>query len=178
MTNASTTPAIKHKFEAAPYEARCPYLARVIRASDALPAPADVDEFGSVGGRRVDGTVYLAPGDAILEVEAQHPKKFRGWVHVFVWHDPETGKLLRLWNPGSWVKADLKAAGLPAPLLKGSGPNAAMVRLLHALRLGVADSVKAELEDITPKTAAPAAAPVSTPAPVESASVETVAEVA
>lgn len=114
-----------------PHDSRCRYWAKVLTCEDALPAPADVKGANDIPGEylRQGEEIELFEGDCILEGEANHHSKPRGWTYsvgVVV-----NGQLC--WppfkNPG--VKDFLRAKGDKGGL-EGAGDVAAMVRYLRA----------------------------------------------
>jgi hypothetical protein len=120
----------------APADRRCRYWAKVVRAATPLPAPDSVDGANGIPSPYARlGDEELFAGDFLFEGEAEHHRKARGWDYIVSYMGPD-GKLIRC-RPGSAEKAAMKANGLPANLLPGSGDIAAMVRLAHAVRLGI-----------------------------------------
>lgn len=122
----------------APRDFRCRYWAKVIRANQPLPLPSAVDganDIPSLYARR--GEEELMSGDVLIEGEEVSHRKARGWSYwvTFV-HNGEACTT----TPGG-TKAAMKAAGMPAELLTGSGDVAACVRVVHGLRLGMADVI-------------------------------------
>ena len=76
-----------------------------------------------------------------LKGRHNHHRKTRGWTCrlTFV---TEAGDLVRVCNEDfGGIKVLLKQQGLAAEYLKGSGDVAAMVRIAHALRLGMCSSI-------------------------------------
>lgn len=124
--------------EIAPRDSRCRHWTKVIRADRPLPVPSAVAGADSIPGPYArDGLDELLPGDIIIDGEANHHRRFdRGWTYQVRALTPsgrDTGWVV----PSGEIKAALKAAGLPVPLLPGSGEVAACVRIAHAIRLGL-----------------------------------------
>ena len=122
----------------APRDSRCRYWAKVVRAGAALPLPSAVGSASDIPGayaRR--GEEELFAGDILIEGEENHPRKARGWTYWVKFMGAD-GTLQMVRDPGADEKVAMKAAGLPAELLPGSGQVAACVRLAHAVRLGIA----------------------------------------
>lgn len=122
----------------APRDSRCRYWAKVVRAGQPIPAPSAVSGANDIPvlyARK--GEEELLPGDVLIEGEEVSHRKARGWSYqvTFV-HNGEAHTT----TPGG-AKAAMKAAGLPAELLTGSGDVAACVRIVHGLRLGMADVI-------------------------------------
>jgi hypothetical protein len=125
-----------------PQDDRCRYWAKVVRANQALPTPSAVSGANDIPGAYAKkGDEELFEGDVLFEGEEISHRKARGWTYhiTFVGAD---GKA-EIVQPSSEIKAAVKTNGLPAHLLAGSGDVAAMVRIAHALRLGIALKVAA-----------------------------------
>lgn len=121
----------------APADRRCRYWAKIIRAGGALPLPSGVDGANDIPGRYYrTGEEELFPGDFLFEGEERHHRNNRGWAYWVSYCDAD-GNLRRVCNPGADEKAVMKAAGLPAQYLTGSGGVAAAVRFAHGVRLGL-----------------------------------------
>ena len=119
-----------------PKDKRCRYWAKVIRHSHTVPAPIDVNSSNDVPGPYArNGDEELAPGDCLIEGEANHHCKPRGWSYRVRWC-ADDGRV-RYFYPKAEIKAEAKAQGLSANLLKGSGDIAACIRIVWALRLGI-----------------------------------------
>lgn len=120
-----------------PADSRCRYWAKVVRAGTPLPLPSDVTGAADIPGpfsQRGDEELFL--GDFLIEGEAVHHSRNRGWYYWVTWCTGD-GKWRREEDPDSTVKSQLKAAGLPVELLPGAGTLAACVRVAHAVRLGL-----------------------------------------
>ena len=116
-----------------PQDRRCRYWAKVLRAGCALPLPSAVEGANDVPGAYLrNGEEELFPGDVLIEGEANHHVKQRGWTYNVSVCGAE-GKQSYLVTD----KTALKANGLPAHLLAGSGDVAACIRLAHAYRLNL-----------------------------------------
>jgi hypothetical protein len=113
-----------------PQDSRCRYWAKVVRASDALPMPADIDGANSVPGAYIRGDVEIFEGDYVLEGEENHHAKRRGWTYWLRTVDA-TGAIASV--PFD-TKAAIRASDADRALLLGSGDVAAMVRTIHWLR--------------------------------------------
>lgn len=123
-----------------PQDTRHRYWAKIIRDGVALPIPTSVNGANDVPGvyaRRGDEELFA--GDILIEGEERHHRKNRGWDYWISYMHAD-GKLAIVKNPGATEKATMKANGLPAHLLSGSGEVAACIRLAHAVRLGIAYS--------------------------------------
>lgn len=78
------------------------------------------------------------PNDVLFEGEANHHRRTdRGWTYWVTLVLP-CGELMRFKSGFSAQKLLLKAQGMAPELLKGSGDVAAMVRIAHGVRLGLA----------------------------------------
>lgn len=127
-----------HSVEIKPFDGRCKYWAKIVRAGKELPAPCLIQGANDVPGPYLQrGEEELLPGDALFEGESNHHRRSdRGWSYwlAFV---TETGELVRYESGFSSQKSEMKAQGLSAGLLTGSGDIAAMVRIVHGLRNGL-----------------------------------------
>lgn len=140
MTIESVSVSIK------PQDYRCRYWAKIIRAAQELPMPFGVSGANDVPGAYLrSGDEELFQGDFFISGEAVHHRKDRGWHYVLKFIDPNTGKL-RTVQAIAERKAVAKANGLPASLLSGSGEVAGLIRLAHAVRLGISIDVPADAE--------------------------------
>lgn len=120
-----------------PADRRCRYWAKVIRKETSLPKPSDVTGANDVPGAYLrTGEDELFPGDILIEGEENHHRNNRGWSYWVTYCDAE-GNARCIMNPGAEEKAAMKAAGLPAEMLAGSGQVAACIRLAHGVRLGI-----------------------------------------
>lgn len=122
----------------APRDSRCRYWAKVVRAGQALPLPSVTNGANDIPGPYArKGEEELLPGDVLIEGEEVSHRKARGWSYqvTFV-----RNGAAHTTTPGG-TKAAMKAAGMPAELLTGSGDVAACVRVVHGLRLGMADVI-------------------------------------
>ena len=120
-----------------PGDSRCRYWAKIVRANAELPKPAETDGANDISGaycKRGDEELFV--GDMLIEGEENHHRNNRGWSYWVTYCDVD-GVARRIKNPGADEKATMKAAGLPAELLAGSGGVAAAVRFAHAVRLGL-----------------------------------------
>lgn len=129
---------ISASIKVGPQDARCKYIAKLVRAGQGLPTPTTVSDLGmrALGGNLArNGLEELFPGDFLFESEEMHHRRERGYRTrvVFVADD---GELIHL-EPTAEHKAAMKAAGLAPDLLAGAGPLAACVRVAHAVRLGI-----------------------------------------
>lgn len=124
-----------HSVNVLPFDSRCRYWAKVIRANEPLPLPADVRGASDIPARYVqNGEEELLPGDILFEGEANHHRRTdRGWSYWLTAVTQE-GHLLRFSSGFGKQKAELKAQGMARDLLKGSGDIAGMVRIAHGLR--------------------------------------------
>lgn len=128
-----------HTVEIRPCDSRCRYWAKVVRADTALPMPsACTSAYDVPGPFRQRGEEELLPGDVLFEGEANHHRRTdRGWSYWVSVVD-NSGTLFRA-KSGEFgeLRKRMKAAGLVAQLLTGSGDIAAMVRIAHAVRDGL-----------------------------------------
>ena len=121
----------------APADRRCRYWAKIVRADATLPKPSETEGANDIVGAYLkNGEDELFPGDLLFEGEENHHRNNRGWSYWITYCDSE-GIARRIKNPGADEKAAMKAAGLPAELLAGSGGVAAAVRFAHGVRLGL-----------------------------------------
>ena len=144
MTLATTTTelpesapqALSASITIGPRDRRCRYWAKVVRAGTSLPAPSAVEGAASIPGPYAPhGEEELFAGDTLIEGEEIHHRKARGWTYQVAIVSPD-GTPVYI-QPDAALKATLKAGGLPARLLPGSGDVAACVRVVHAHRLGL-----------------------------------------
>lgn len=120
-----------------PVDSRCRYWAKIVRKGELLPMPSNTHGANDIPGPYVrNGEDELLPGDTLIQGEARHHRKQRGWNYA-VTYCTEAGEKLHIVNPGADVKAALKGAGVRAELLPGSGGIAACVRVRKALQLGM-----------------------------------------
>lgn len=150
-----------HSVTVKPLDPRCRYWAKVLRAGDPLPLPSNVEGANDIPGRYLQlGEEELLPGDVLLEGEANHHRNARGWTYWVTFVRPN-GALVHLTSGFSVQKKAFKAQGMPPELLTGSGDIAAMVRIAHAVRLGLRMSI--------PSQAAPEKTAVEPEVPAEPA---------
>lgn len=123
-----------------PIDSRCKYWAKIVRA-DELPTPSEVSGAGDLPGEylRVGEEVELFTGDYLVEGEANHHRRQRGWEYwvstcVVVDGVPQCIRLEEF--DGKGVKSALREAG-ERDLLRGAGKHAAVVRAIWAVSLGV-----------------------------------------
>lgn len=116
-----------------PRDSRCRYWAKIIRAGVDLPPPSAVSGASDIPGAYLrNGEDELFAGDILIEGEANHHVKSRGWTYWVTVCGPDGSERMLTAN-----KATMKAAGLPSQYLAGSGEVAACVRMAHAYRLGL-----------------------------------------
>lgn len=134
-----------HSVKIQPIDSRCRHWAKIIRADEPLPLPAEVSGANEIASPYLNrGDEELLPGDVLFEGEANHHNRTdRGWSY-FMRAFREDGSFLSLSSGFSSQKAELKAQGLPVELLKGAGEIAAMVRIAHGLRMGLKITQPAE----------------------------------
>lgn len=125
--------------EIRPCDSRCRWWAKVIRSEDTkLPAPRAIDGAHSmpqVYSR--PGDEELFPGDFVIEGEANHHCKPRGWTYWLHGLDGSGQEIYLESGQFSGLKPLLKQAGLEPSLLAGAGDIAAAVRIIHAARAGI-----------------------------------------
>lgn len=128
-----------HSVDVAPHDSRCRYWAKIFRHAQPLLNPCDVDGANDVPGSYLRrGEEELMPGDALLEGEANHRRRTdRGWSYRVTVVTLDGRCLQLLSGEFGAAKALMKATGLRADLLRGSGDVAAMVRVVHAIRAGI-----------------------------------------
>lgn len=120
--------------------------AKVVRAGVDLPLPNRVLGANDVPGAYLQlGDEELFSGDFLFVGEETHHRKARGWDYKMQFIDPRTGQL-RTVAALSERKAVAKANGLPIELLAGSGEIAGLVRLAHAVRLGISIDLPSDAE--------------------------------
>lgn len=127
-----------HSITLAPHDSRCRYWAKVVRAGQSLPLPADATSAYAIAGAFLKkGQEELFVGDVLFEGEANHHRRTdRGWTYDVTFIDA-AGKCQCIGDGFGAVKARLKEQGLAPELLAGSGDIAAMVRIAHAVRAGL-----------------------------------------
>lgn len=116
-----------------PQDSRCRYWAKIIKAED-LPIPSSIDGANDIPGPyKRHGDEELLVGEFLIEGEEIHHRKARGWAYniTFLHNGNE-----RTIKPSSEIKQQMKAAGMPPELLKGSGDIAACVRIAIGARDG------------------------------------------
>lgn len=130
-------------FSVGPGDSRCKYWAKQVPLS-ALPMPASIDGANSLpGGYLRNGNTELFDGEILIEGEANHHSKQRGWSYWLVRVNPTEGKdgeYIRTKMSSeinARVKACIKEAAkrglLSKEHLRGSGDIAAAVRFGHLL---------------------------------------------
>lgn len=127
-----------HSVEILPLDSRCNYWAKIVRAGKVLPAPCLTHGAGDIPEPYLQrGDEELLAGDALFEGEANHHRRNdRGWSY-WLTYITEDGALVRFKGGFSEQKSEMKKQGLSPELLKGNGDIAAMVRIVHGLRLGL-----------------------------------------
>jgi hypothetical protein len=123
-------------YEIKPQDRRCRYWAKYIPSDIALPMPADVSGASDIPTQylRAGDEIELFPGDFVFEGEANHHRRQCGWSYWI--HDCDVNGVLHSREyKSSRVKDFLRERG-EKELLRGSGDCAAMVRYVHAVRLG------------------------------------------
>ena len=128
---------------AKPQDSRCPWWAVRIPADYAIDDLGDTHSLRPLGFLAKGADLELAEGEAVLESEAVHHRRQRGYdVQIGI---ATNGKIL--WHrPGAATKAAIKAWASSeqwATLSKGSGDVAACLRLLMAMRQGFGQPVAA-----------------------------------
>lgn len=122
--------------EIKPRDSRCRYWAKIIRANQPLPLPSNVNGADDIPGPYLRiGEEEMLPGDVLIEGEANHHMKTRGWTYDV--HVIRADGTCYSTQPMSAHKAALKDAGMPVNLLTGSGDIAACVRIAHGVRMGL-----------------------------------------
>lgn len=122
---------------AAPLDRACGYWSKVIRAHDPIPLPSHcnfADDIRPYPYLQRNELVYLSAGDVLLEGEAVHKSKKRGWLYWLT--IVADGEALVI-KPNSSIKKHLRASGLPHEIMSGSGKIAAILRVAHAHRRGI-----------------------------------------
>lgn len=141
-------------FEIRPYHRGHAYWAKLIRAGGNLPLPTLVTGANDIPGQYLRlGEEELFPGDILLEGQANHRTKSRGWSYWVHFVD-EHGDLIQPHGTWSEFKRRLKeAAGTyDAELLKGAGDLAACVRWAHIQRAGGVDTLRALAQALDAKS--------------------------
>ena len=139
------TQSVSHTPE--PQDSRCRYWAKVITPEQELPFPSDVHGANDIPGPclRKGEEIELFEGDFFLDGEENNHRNQRGWTYYC--GDVQDGDLglsdSRYKHPD--VKAFLRERG-EKELLRGSGDVAAIVRYIHAVRLGYRAWVAARRE--------------------------------
>lgn len=120
-----------------PQDRRCRYWAKVVRDGAALPTPSAVNSANDINASYSrHGDEELFEGDFLFQGEENHHRIDRGWTYWVGWVNAD-GAYVSIRNPGTELKAKLKARGLRRELLAGAGSLAACVRVAHAVRDGV-----------------------------------------
>ena len=118
-----------------PQDYRCRHWAKIIRNSAPLPVPSSVTGANDIpGGYAKEGDEELFAGDFMIEGEEAHHRKARGWVYHLTFMHNGRKVIVQYFSAR---KDAMKAGGLPKDLLAGSGDLAGLVRIMHALRLGI-----------------------------------------
>lgn len=120
-----------------PQDHRCKYWAKVFRAHSPLPMPLNVIGAADLAvpySRQGEEEIFV--NDILIEGEANHHRKLRGWTYRITFINPIDGEKA-CFSPSAEIKQELKSKGLPAELLAGSGDLAACVRIAHAVRSGL-----------------------------------------
>lgn len=141
-TEASTKPTKVYQslsIKIAPCDSRCRSWAKVVRATDtSLPMPRAIYGARSLPqGYSSRGDEELFPGDFVIEGEANHHRKQRGWTYWLRGLDASGRRICLESGQFSALKPLLKQAGLEPSLLAGAGDIAAAVRTIHAVRAGI-----------------------------------------
>ncbi|MDO8905967.1 hypothetical protein [Hydrogenophaga sp.] len=127
-----------HSVKCKPNDSRCRYWAKIVRAEQSLPLPAEVQGANDIPSpylRR--GEEELMAGDVLFEGEANHHRRTdRGWTYAVSLALPD-GRFLCLTSGFGAQKLLLKEQGMAPEQLKGAGDVAAMVRIAHGMRLGL-----------------------------------------
>ena len=128
---------------ATPTDARCKWWSVFIQKTFELGSLDDKTSTKALGYLRRGADLELEDGDAVLDSEARHHRKQRGFdVMIGI----AINGALEWFEPGAEMKAKIKAWANPdqwKTLRKGSGNVAACLRLLAAHRMGF-DPVAAE----------------------------------
>jgi hypothetical protein len=108
----------------------------VLASDTVLPLPADVRGANDIPAEylRAGDEVELFEGDWLLEGEEVSHRRRRGWVYDL--RRVEGGELVSYSFRHSAVKAFLRKLGTIKPILGGVGDVAAMIRCIHATRMG------------------------------------------
>lgn len=128
-----------HTVEIGPADHRCRYWAKVVRTGVPLPLPAQCSSAYDIPGSFLKrGEEELLPGDVMLEGEANHHRRTdRGWTYNVSVVDLDGNLLHARSGEFGQLRKRMKAAGMTAELLMGSGDIAAMVRVARAVRDGL-----------------------------------------
>ena len=131
-----------HSVEILPFDARCRYWAKIVRAGMPLPSPSLVSGANDIPSAYLQrGDDELLPGDVLFEGEANHHRSNRGW-SAWVTYVTEAGDLVKVEHKEfGTIKTLLKQQGMEPDYLKGAGDVAAMVRIAHGLRMGLSASI-------------------------------------
>ena len=131
-----------HSVEILPYDARCRYWAKIVRAGMPLPSPSLVSGANDIPSAYLQkGEDELLPGDVLFEGEANHHRSNRGWSY-WVTYVTEAGDLVKIGHQDFGdIKVLFKQQGMEPDYLKGAGDVAAMVRIAHGLRMGMSTAV-------------------------------------
>lgn len=137
-----TKPKTVHQslsIEIGPYDSRCKWWAKVIRAADtSLPMPRAIGRANSLPqGYSRSGDEELFSGDFIIEGEANHHRNLRGWTYRLRGLDANGQEIRMKSGQFSGLKPLLKQACIEPSLLAGAGDIAAAVRIIHAVRAGI-----------------------------------------
>ena len=134
---AEVTPT-SYSVDIGPFDDRCRWWAKLIRAGSALPLPQSITGAESIPGDFLrPGEEELTAGDVLVEGEANHHRRpDRGWRYWVTVVDSEE-RLLRFASGFGFQKSQMKDKGMHPDLLKGSGDVAGAIRVAHGIRSGL-----------------------------------------
>lgn len=120
-----------------PYASDSRYWALIVRDGEVMPEPCAVRYSGDIPYKYLlRGEDELLPGDALFEGELEN-SRFARWTYWLTVITENGEKLYFQSGNLSIQKQQMKDQGMPPELLRGSGDIAALVRILHGVRLGL-----------------------------------------
>jgi hypothetical protein len=138
-TMTESNPIESVSYTPAAQDSRCRYWCKVVKSGTTLPLPADVRGANDVPAEylRQGDEIELFEGDWLLEGEEVSHRRQRGWTYNL--GHVEQGAVVWYSFKHADVKAFLRKLGTIRPILGGSGDVAAMIRCIHAVRMGYSE---------------------------------------
>lgn len=112
----------------------------IIHKGSKLPLPSEIKWHTDIPGiRLVPNVVYtISPDDHLVTAIQKNKHQNWGFYHILYAVNPKEDKLIKV-PCGVGHKAIIKNSKGNQDILPGSGPLAAVIRAIHAIRRGVLD---------------------------------------